>query len=143
MRIEIFARLLDTHGADPARWPAAQAASARALLAGSAEAQALHRRALALAALLDDSLPGPDAESLARMRTRLARAVAAAPLPEPAGAASWPALSWGWLRPLWPAGCGAAVTLAVCLLWLNFTAPPATQPWLGAPPLLAMLELPE
>ncbi|PHK93935.1 hypothetical protein CR162_16060 [Pseudoroseomonas rhizosphaerae] len=145
MRIETFARLLDTHGADPVCWPPASAAAARALLASSEEARALHRRALALASALDESLPGPDAETLARMRARLARAVAAAPLPEPPRAApgGWLRPCAGWLRPLWPAGCGALVTLALCLLWLNLAPAPTAQPWLGAPPLLAMLELPE
>ncbi|MFC4166853.1 hypothetical protein [Teichococcus aestuarii] len=139
MRLETFSGLLDTHGADPARWPPAEAAAARRLLAESAEARAVHRRDEALAARLDESLPGPDAQALARMRARLAQAAAATPPPEPAGASS----PWAWLRPLWPAGCGALVTLAACLLWLNLAPGPAAQPWLGAPPLLAMVELPE
>ncbi|PWC27690.1 hypothetical protein [Teichococcus aestuarii] len=146
MRPETFSGLLDTHGADPARWPPAEAEAARRLLADSAEARALHRRAQALAALLDESLPGPDAQALARMRARLAQAVATAPPPAPAGASIWDspgASPWAWLRPLWPAGCGALVTLAACLLWLNLAPGPAAQPWLGAPPLLAMVELPE
>lgn len=139
MRLETFSGLLDTHGADPARWPPTEAEAARRLLADSAEARAMHRRAQALAALLDESLPGPDAQALARMRARLAQAVAAAP-PAHASAHASP---WAWLRPLWPAGCGALLTLAACLLWLNLAPGPAAQPWLGAPPLLAMLELPE
>lgn len=143
MRPETFARRLDTQGADLARWPGPESEAARRLLAASPEARALHQRAQALAALLDESLPGPDAETLARMRARLARAVAAEPLPAPPSPWSWLRPLSSWLRPLWPAGCGALVTLAACLLWLNLAPLPAAQPWLGAPPLLAMAELPE
>lgn len=48
-QLQIF---LDSHGADPARWPDAQRAAVEALLAHSAEARALHAEAQRFDALL-------------------------------------------------------------------------------------------
>lgn len=137
MRLDLFTRLIDTHGADPARWPPAQRPAALALLEASAEARALRDDALALDAALRDSLPGPDAAALARMRGHLARAVARSPLPQPE---SVPAGLLRWFRPWAPAGCGALLTLAVCGVWLSRPAQPEPDEFFGAPRLLAMME---
>lgn len=137
MRIKDFARLLDTHGADPSRWPAAERPAARAMLETSAEARQLRDRAARLDGALRGSLPEPDAETLARMRARVAMAVARAPLP------ARPPLSrtvLDWLRPLAPAGCGALVALTACLLWLNWTPATDAGEVLGAPRVLAMMD---
>jgi len=139
MRLDDFARLLDTHGADPARWPPETLAPARALLERSATARGLQAEARILDETLRDSLPGPSPEALARMRANVARAVARAPLP----AAPERGGMLQWLRPWLPAGCGALVTLAVCGLWLSRMPQPAPEAVLGAPRLLAMMEAPE
>ncbi|UFN47840.1 hypothetical protein LPC08_17735 [Roseomonas sp. OT10] len=158
MRPDHLARLLDTHGADPARWPPAEAAAARALLAASPEARAMQARAALVDAALNDSLPPADPAALARMRHAVAAAVARAPLPVPA---TRPGLAWagglgeagivqggggllGWLRPVLPAGCGALLTLAACALWLSWAPLQAQtqaqeESW-GAPRILAMME---
>lgn len=139
MRIEDLSRLLETHGADPARWPPARRAAALALLGTSAEARRRRAAAAAVDALLRESLPEPDAETLARMRDRLARAIARAPLPE-APRRGPPVLRW--LRPLVPAGCGALAALATCLLLMGLSSwprGPAPEEVLGAPRLLAMM----
>jgi hypothetical protein len=131
-----FARLLDTHGADPARWPQACRGAALALLDSSAEARAMRDAAAALDAALRSSLPQPDPAALARMRNRLAHAVAREPLPVPERRLL------RWLRPLAPFGAGALVTLMVCGLWLGLPAAPEPDDILGAPRLMAMMELP-
>jgi hypothetical protein len=53
MTLDRFAVLLDAYGADPARWPDAERAAARALLDRSSEARARRDAAAALDALLD------------------------------------------------------------------------------------------
>jgi hypothetical protein len=134
MRLDELARLLEMHGADPARWPEPCRAGALALLDGSAEARARRDAAALLDQALDRSLPAPDAAALARMRSGLARAVAREPLPR---------VEAGWLRllrPWAPAGAGALVTLAVCALWLSRPLPPEPDEILGAPRLMAMMD---
>ncbi len=129
-----FIRLLDTHGADPARWPEAERAAALALLERSAEMRAAHDAAAALDAALRDSLPEPDPAALVRMRGRLARAMAREPLPR-----AEPALL-RWLRPFAPFGAGALVTLMLCGVWLSRPGIPEPDEFLGAPRLMAMME---
>ncbi|WP_162530437.1 hypothetical protein [Rhodovastum atsumiense] len=113
MRIRRFVTLLETHGADLTRWPSRDVPSARALLAGSAEARRRLRAAAALDAALAGTVAVPDAATLQRMRAGVALRIARSPLPAPsAGALA------EWLQPLWQIGCGAVVTLALCVLWL-------------------------
>jgi hypothetical protein len=52
-----FERLLETYGADTARWPDALHSAARALLAHDADARAAHAAAAQLDALLDRFAP--------------------------------------------------------------------------------------
>ncbi|MFC3125968.1 hypothetical protein ACFOD4_12940 [Pseudoroseomonas globiformis] len=134
MRLDEFSRLLETYGADPAHWPEARRMAAQALLEVSPGAQALHNSARFLDNALDVSLPGPDAAAMARMRGKLARAVAREPLPRAeAGLLRL-------LRPWAPMGAGALVTLAVCALWMSRPLPPQSDEILGAPRLMAMMD---
>ncbi|MXP64650.1 hypothetical protein E0493_14955 [Roseomonas sp. M0104] len=139
MRLDDFARLLDTHGAEPARWPPEAIPAARALLERSATARGLQAEARMLDAALRDSLPGPSPEALARMRAHVGRAVARMPVPPQAGRGG----VLQWLRPWLPAGCGALVTLAACGFWLSRMPQPAPEEVLGAPRMLAMMETAE
>lgn len=135
MQIREFIRLLDTYGADPARWPPNKRPPAEVLLAASVVARRLQEEAGELDTALRDNLPSPDAAAMARMRAGVAGAVARAPLPErPARGGLL-----RWLRPWVPAGCGALATLAACWLWLSRPEPEATE-ILGAPRFLAMME---
>ncbi|MCQ4162878.1 hypothetical protein NON00_23530, partial [Roseomonas sp. GC11] len=79
-----FAALLAGHGAAPALWPAARRGAALALLERSAEARRRH-----LDAALAESLPPPDAATLARMQARLAARIARSPRPAPRGRLDW------------------------------------------------------
>jgi len=135
MRLKEFTRLLDTHGAEPARWPSSSRPAAQTFLESSAAARALRDEAQQLDAALRSSLPGPDAAAMARMRAGLARTVASMPLPErpPRGGLL------RRLRPWAPAGCGALATLAACWLWLSRPEPEIAE-ILGAPRFLAMME---
>jgi hypothetical protein len=135
MRIDRFAALLDSFGADLARWPATDAAAARALLAESPGAQALMRDAAGLDAALRASRAGPDAETLARMRAHVARQVARMPAPVPAGPLHW-------LRPLLPVGGGALAALLACGIWLTVSPPTFLNDATGfsAPRQIAMIE---
>jgi len=135
MRLKELARLLDTHGADLARWPPHARPAAQSLLASSATARRLWEEARQLDAALRGGLAGPDAAAMARMQATVALAVARAPLPEqPSGGGLL-----RWLRPWAPAGCGALATLAACWLWLSRPEPEAAE-ILGAPRFLAMME---
>jgi hypothetical protein len=79
--------LLDVYGADPQRWPAHERDAAWQLVQQSSAAQALHRQALALDAMLDaDRVPPPDAA----LRTRILSTL-------PAPRADWRR----WLADLW------------------------------------------
>jgi hypothetical protein len=117
-----FARLLDTHGPQPERWPAGLNAAATSLLAASTEARALLAAARALDARLEAGLAQPLPEAVARLRLALAREIARRPLPAPPG--PWPRLR-EWLRPAAPAGWGALAAMATCALWLSLSAGPA------------------
>ncbi|WP_160000138.1 hypothetical protein [Roseomonas sp. 18066] len=119
MQISAFADLLAQHGPLPARWPAEARAGALALLAHDPAA-----RDLQLAAALAASLPPASPEALARMRANVADRIARMPLP---ARQPWAAR---WLRPLLPAGFGAAAALLACAIWLQF---PAANPWGGTP----------
>lgn len=117
-----FARLLDTHGPRPERWPAGQRSAATALLAASAEARALLAAARTQDARLDRDLAQPAPESVARLRLAVAREIARSPLPAPPG--PWSRLA-ALLRPAVPAGWGALAAMATCALWLSLSAAPA------------------
>lgn len=66
--LERFARLLDSYGADPERWPAAEREGARELFATSSEAAEMHKRAAALDGLLGQaSSLEPSPELVARI----------------------------------------------------------------------------
>jgi hypothetical protein len=79
-----FVALLDAYGADPARWPDAEVAAARALLERSAEARAQRDEAAALDAALD-ALPATTPSP-----ALTARILAAAP----AARGARPRLAW-------------------------------------------------
>ena len=114
MTLDRFAVLLDAYGADPARWPDAERAAARALLDGSSEARARRDAAAALDALLDRAATVEPSSALAErvlaqapqrpkvIRLR-ARVVAAVGLAAAASLALW--LTWrpGEHRKLEPA----------------------------------------
>ena len=114
MTLDRFAVLLDAYGADPARWPDAERAAARALLDRSSEARARRDAAAALDALLDRAATVEPSSALAErvlaqapqrpkvIRLR-ARVVAAVGLAAAASLALW--LTWrpGAHRTLEPA----------------------------------------
>jgi hypothetical protein len=102
-----FARLLDTHGADPERWPEAQRDAARALCEVSPDARRQWMAAKRLDVLLADrGAPVPDP-------ARQARVVAGAMARLRAQAE--PLLHWRWLftRPI---GAAFAVSLVAGFL---------------------------
>ncbi|EHM01974.1 hypothetical protein HMPREF9946_01710 [Acetobacteraceae bacterium AT-5844] len=134
MQLSRFLHLLDTYGADLQRWPAIDAAAARALLATSAEAQADWNRAVLLDEALRDTRNLPDAATLERMRAHVARHVARTPPPARPGLLHW-------LRPLLPMGSGALAALALCAAWLTFVTPaPVEDNGFSAPRQIAMIE---
>jgi hypothetical protein len=107
MRLEDFSRLLDTHGADPERWPEVPRAAARALCAVSTAARAQWMAARRLDALLAAGrAPVPDparqarivAGAMARLRKR-----------------AEPLLDWRWL---FPRPIGAAFAASLVAGWL-------------------------
>ena len=127
MRPGAFARRLDARGPALNRWPEGERRAAEALLAASAEARALHRRALVLDAALRRGLPEPDAAALDRLRTGVTWRIARAPLPEPPGAARQ---LLDRLRPAAPGAAGALAAALGCGLWLALAAPsPAEDPF--------------
>jgi len=127
MRLGSFARRLDAWGPALEHWPERERAAAEALLAASAAARALHGRARALDHALRHGLPQPDAEAVARLRARLARQIARAPLPAPPTPLQRLMDAWS---PAIPAGCGALAATACCALWLVLAPPgsPAGDP---------------
>ena len=107
MSPEDFSRLLDTHGADPERWPEAQRAAARALCEVSTAARGQWMAAKRLDALLaSGKAPPPDparqarivAGAMARLRAR-----------------AEPLLDWRWL---FPHPVGAAFAASLVAGWL-------------------------
>jgi ferric-dicitrate binding protein FerR (iron transport regulator) len=97
MTLERFKELLDAFGADLGRWPDAEQAAARALIARMPEAQAALAEARRLDALLDLYDPPADRAAEARLRAALDAV--------PARAAVRPA------RRLWPQAAALAATL--------------------------------
>jgi hypothetical protein len=102
-----FSRLLDTHGADPERWPDAQRAAARALCEVSTAARDQWMAAKRLDSLLAAGrAPVPDparqarivAGAMARLRAR-----------------AEPLLDWRWL---FPRPIGAAFAASLVAGWL-------------------------
>lgn len=84
----LLRRLLDSYGADPARWPAERRQAALQYLEGSAEARALRDEAASLDAALDQAAaPAPAPELMAAILT-----AATAPRPR------------FWAVPIWPFG---------------------------------------
>jgi hypothetical protein len=65
MSMTKFEKLLSVYGADPARWPEADAPGARALLAESQDARSRYKQAEALDRALDSFTPPPLPASLA------------------------------------------------------------------------------
>ena len=108
MRLQRFHRLLDIHGADLARWPAEDRATAQRLLAEDPSAEAARRRARRLEACLDSFAPSVDLRAAARITRRLAS------LPAQRRFAAWrrPAFEWLGLAPPWP-GLAALATMAM------------------------------
>jgi len=107
MNTQQFTRLLDTHGADPARWPEPERAAALAFCAASPAARETWRAARRTEALLAAGrAPMPDP-------ARQARIVAAAVARLRAQAE--PLLDWRWLftRPV-----GAAFAASLAAGWL-------------------------
>lgn len=118
MDLTRFSELLDAYGADPRRWPAAERSAAQDLLAGSAQALELQRKAALLDEALDQYLPAPPAAAL---RQKLLGAV---PLSRPgwrdALADFWRDLG-GW-RLAGPAFAASLALGALLPLWLDETA---------------------
>jgi hypothetical protein len=111
MTIDELQTLLDSHGADPARWPAALRVAALGLIASDKEARAAHDAARELDAALGQyaRVSPVDETAAARVLTRLA-----GPLPrQDRGWRHWPAVLLDWqFAPAWPrvaalAGCAA------------------------------------
>ncbi len=107
MNPEDFSRLLDTHGADPERWPEAQRVAARALCEASTAAREQWMAAKRLDVLLAAGrapLPDPArqarvvAGAMARLRLR-----------------AEPLLDWRWL---FPRPIGAAFAASLVAGWL-------------------------
>jgi hypothetical protein len=104
--------LLDSHGADPGQWPAALRVAALSLIAGDAEARAVHEAARRLDAdLARFAKVTPDDETgAARVLTRLA-----APLPQQDRAWwRWPLVLLDWqFAPAWPRVAALACCAAI------------------------------
>ena len=108
-------QLLDSYGADPARWPEPERPAALALLARDPEAQCAQREAAAL----DQFLDGADAlEPSAALR----RAVAEIPLRTAPAVVTMPGLPLPWLF----ASFARSVLAAVLVLALGAFAGAAT-----------------
>jgi hypothetical protein len=118
-QLQIF---LDSHGADPAHWPAAQRPDAERLIATDAQARAVFDVAQRLDAALARVTQSVSAEeaSVARVMTRLA-----APLPrQKIPFWRWPAVLLDWqFAPAWPRvaalACCAAIGFVVGIAGLD------------------------
>jgi hypothetical protein len=86
MKLERFKHLLDTHGADLERWPAARRRQAEELLAESPEAIRLWRKAAQLDDLLGKAEPRVTAASIERVMAALANPPLRGPRPAMIGA---------------------------------------------------------
>jgi hypothetical protein len=107
MTLDRFAVLLDAYGADPARWPDAERAAARALLDRSSEARARRDAAAALDALLDRAATVEPSSALAE------RILAQAPQRPP----QQPKVIRLRARVVAAVGLAAAASLALWLTW--------------------------
>lgn len=121
MHIRRLRRLLAAYGADPRRWPEAEAPGAEALLRSLPQAEALQREARALDARLDrHPAPAPDQALLERALARAAELEQEQP-------PAW--LPWlgGWPRPVWPqlAALAGAAVLGLIVGWSDLLPPPA------------------
>jgi hypothetical protein len=113
MSMTKFEKLLSVYGADPARWPDADAPEARALLAKSQDARSRYKQAEALDRALDSFAPPPLPAGLSvraanetLLRARPMKKKSRFRLPDFSVGGSW-----------LPAGAGmAAVTAAVALI---------------------------
>jgi hypothetical protein len=114
--------LLDSHGADPAQWPAASRVAALSLIEGDAQARAAHEAARQFDAALTRyvEVSPADATAAARVVTRLAGA-----LPRQDRAWwHWPAALLDWqFSPAWPRvaalACCAAIGFMVGITGLD------------------------
>lgn len=88
MTLERFKELLDAFGADLRRWPEAERAAARALIAQAPEAQAALAAARRLDRLLD--LYDPPADRAAEARLRVALAAVPSRVPRRSARLPWP-----------------------------------------------------
>jgi hypothetical protein len=117
-------RLLAAYGADPVRWPEAEAPAAADLLRSTTEAQALQREARGLDARLDcHPAPAPDPALLERTLAR------AAQLEQDQPRAHLPWLG-PWPRPVWPqlAALAGAAALGLMVGWSDLLPAPAAAP---------------
>jgi len=112
MTLDDLQTLLDSHGADPAQWPAALRVAALGLIAADDTARAAHAAALQFdAALARYAKVAPDDETAAaRVLTKLA-----APLPRQDRAWwRWPAVLLDWeFAPAWPRVAALACCAAI------------------------------
>ena len=104
--------LLDSHGADPAQWPAALRVAALSLIASDADARASHETAQQLDAALARyaSVAATDETTAARVLTRLA-----GPLPRQDRVWwRWPEVLLDWqFTPAWPRVAALACCAAI------------------------------
>jgi hypothetical protein len=111
-QLQVF---LDSHGADPARWPESERAKAERLIAGDAEARAMFAAAERLDAMLarHTQVTQNNDEAVARVMRRLA-----SPLPRQKVAFwRWPTVLLDWeFTPAWP-----RVAALACCAALGFT----------------------
>ena len=114
--------LLDSHGADPAQWPAALRVAALGLIASDGEARVAHEAAQHLDAALARyaRVAATDETAAARVMTRLA-----GPLPRQDRASwRWPTVLLDWqFTPAWPRvaalACCAAIGFMVGITGLD------------------------
>lgn len=124
LSLERLQAILETYGAVPQRWPAAERAAALALLADSAPARALRDREARLDQALRQLTPPPPSEALVG---RLARQ----PLPRPPAA---PAVRRPWLLGWAAQGAAfAAVALVAFVAGLAVPSPLRDGDAVGAP----------
>ncbi|HUA56197.1 MAG TPA: hypothetical protein VMB81_28700 [Candidatus Sulfotelmatobacter sp.] len=111
MRLKQFLRLIDIHGADPARWPAAERAQALQRAATDPAAQRALDEARRLAALLARAPAPPSGDAGRRVAAALAR------LPAQQSPYWWPAPIALWdLLPRWPRTVALATMAALGIL---------------------------
>jgi hypothetical protein len=111
VHLKQFHRLLDIHGAELARWPAARQLAARRLVAADPRAHAALAAAQRLGSLLDRVAPPPAGEARLRIATRLAH------LPAQQPPLRWPTPIMLWdLLPRWPRAVALASMAALGIL---------------------------